>query len=54
VAGDGILHALRLVVVVDGLPDLGALALGARVEAAHHALKLGELLHQLGREIALT
>ena len=53
VARDRILHAVRLVVVVDRLPDRFRLALRARVEAADHALQLGELLHHLGGEIAL-
>jgi hypothetical protein len=52
-ARDGVLHALRLVVIVDGLPDGVGLALHAGVEAAHHALQFGEFLHHLGGEIAL-
>ena len=53
VARDRILHADRLVVIVDGLRDFFGLALRARVETADDALQLGEFLHHLGGEIAL-
>ena len=54
VARDGVVHALGLVVIVDGLPDGFAFALHAGVEAADHALQFGELLDQFGGEIDLA
>ena len=53
VARNRIFHADRLVVIVDRLPDGFGLALRARIEAADDALQFGELLDQLGGEIAL-
>ena len=52
-ARDRIFHALRFVMIVDGLPDFVRLALRARVESADDALQFGELLDQFGGEIAL-
>ena len=43
----------RQVVVVDRLPHRFRLAGLARVDAAHHALQLGELAHHVGREVGL-
>ena len=54
VARNGVLHAFRLVVIVDGLPDGFGLALHACVEAADHALEFGEFLDQFGGEIDLA
>ena len=53
VRGNRIFHADRLVMIVDGDGDVFGFALSARVEAADHALKFGELLDQFGGQIGL-
>ena len=51
-------HLLRgaegLVVVLDGVGDLGVEPLQPRVVAAHDALQLGELAHHAGAEVGLA
>jgi hypothetical protein len=43
----------RLVVILDGVGDLGGLAVVQRVIAAHDALQLGELADHVGQQVGL-
>jgi hypothetical protein len=43
----------RLVVVLDGVGDLGRLAVVQRVVAAHDALQFGELADHVGQQVGL-